>query len=35
MSVVSAIYKAPMVAEAVDENIGDTIIGILRMARFS
>lgn len=29
MSVVSAIYKAPMVAEAVDENIGDTIIGIL------
>ena len=29
MSVVSAIYKAPMVAEAIDENIGGTIIGIL------
>lgn len=29
MSVVSAIYKAPIVTEVIDENIGDTIIGIL------
>lgn len=29
MSVVSAIYKAPIITEVIDENIGDTIIGIL------
>lgn len=29
MSVVTAIYKAPIVTEAIDENIGGTIIGIL------
>ena len=29
MSVVTAIYKAPIVAEAIDENIGSTIIRIL------
>lgn len=29
MSVVSAIYKAPIVTEVINENIGDTIIGIL------
>ena len=29
MSVISTIYKAPIVAEIVEENIGDTVIGIL------